>query len=105
VKIELHWFEECPNHHAVRQMLQEALAERGLSVPVVEVDIGDQATAKRYQSPGSPTIRINGRDVEPDYQDPEDYTPRCRLYHTNGGMSGVPDPAWISNALDGAAAD
>ncbi len=86
-------------------MLQEALAARSLVVEVEEVDIGGEAVAERYRSPGSPTIRINGLDVEPDYQDPGDYTPRCRLYRSNGGMRGVPEPAWISAALDETPAD
>jgi hypothetical protein len=35
------------------------------------------------------------------YADSGDYTPRCRLYWTAAGLRGVPDPAWIEEALRG----
>lgn len=45
-------------------------------------------TAASVRFPGSPTIRINGRDVDPGYVDSGDYTPRCRLYRTSDGLPG-----------------
>lgn len=55
--------------------------------------------------PGSPTIRIDGRDVDPTYVDPGDYTPRCRLYRTSEGLRGLPECRWIEDALRGPASD
>jgi len=39
--------------------------------------------AEQLRFPGSPTIRVDGRDVQPGFEDPADYTSRCRLYWPN----------------------
>jgi hypothetical protein len=56
-------------------------------------------TAASVRFPGSPTIRVNGRDVDPGYVDPGNYTPRCRLYRTAAGLRGLPERTWIADAL------
>ena len=104
LKIELLWFEDCPNRPAARDLLREVVSQRGLDTPVREIDATDPAEAARLRFPGSPTIRVNGRDVAPGYVDPGDYTPRCRVYHTAAGPRGVPDRAWIEAAIDQALA-
>lgn len=53
--------------------------------------------------PGSPTIRINGVDVEPLWEACADCTPRCRLYLTADGLRGLPEHRWIADALTAAA--
>lgn len=68
--------------------------------PVTEVDASDQEVATTVSFPGSPTIRVNGQDIEPDFVDSGDYTPRCRLYATPSGLRGVPEGAWIEVALE-----
>ncbi len=102
--VELLWFEDCPNHPAARELLREVLAERGLDTPVHEIDATDPAAAARLHFPGSPTIRVNGRDIAPGYVDPGDYTPRCRVYRTTAGLRGVPERVWIEAAIDEALA-
>jgi hypothetical protein len=97
--VELLWFSGCPNQRAARAMLQEVIADLAPEIPIREVDATDLATASRVRFPGSPTIRINGRDVDPGYDDPGDYTPRCRLYRTANGPRGLPDRTWIEDAL------
>jgi hypothetical protein len=48
---------------------------------------------------GSPTIRVNGRDVEPGADDRETFVLACRVYRTEAGISGQPLDAWIRAAL------
>lgn len=100
MKVELHWFAGCPNHERALEMLRAAMTERGLRDEIALIDIGDPGVAARHRSAGSPTIRIDGRDIEPGYEDTGDYTPRCRLYATGSGLGGVPERAWIEQALD-----
>lgn len=97
--IELLWFADCPNHHAARAMLRDLMARHGVAGPIIDIDATDPEVAAAQRFPGSPTIRIDGVDVDPTYVDPGDYTPRCRLYRTEGGLRGVPDAAWIEEAL------
>jgi hypothetical protein len=103
VDVELLWFSDCPNHGATRMLLHEVLAELAPGAPVADIDATDPATAARLRFPGSPTVRVNGRDVDPSFTDPGDYTPRCRVYWTADGLRGVPERAWIEAAIRAAA--
>jgi hypothetical protein len=73
-EVELLWFEGCANHPAARQMLEEVIAELAPGTPIKDVDATDPVVAERVRFPGSPTIRIDGRDIDPTYTDPGDYT-------------------------------
>lgn len=98
-RVELFWFQDCPNYSAARVLLGELLDELASGTAVLEIDASDPAVAQRHRFPGSPTIRIDGRDVDPTYRDPGDYTPRCRLYRTADGLRGLPERSWVESAL------
>jgi len=98
------WFDECANYRAARRLLQEVMEERGVKDVVEEVNATSHQVAEQYRFPGSPTIRIDGEDIEPGFVDPGDYTPRCRLYATPSGLGGLPERRWIEDALDRALA-
>lgn len=80
-------------------LLDELLGQLAPGAAVREIDATEPAIAQRHRFPGSPTIRIDGRDVDPSYQDPGDYTPRCRLYRTSRGLGGLPERNWIEAAI------
>ena len=98
-KVDLLWFSDCPNHPVARALLEEVIAQVAPGTEIHDVDAGDPATAQRLRFPGSPTIRVNGLDVDPTYVDPGDYTPRCRLYRTSAGIRGIPERRWIEDAF------
>jgi hypothetical protein len=98
-RAQLLWFDGCPNHGAARALLADVLAELAPGTPVEEIDASDPAVAERLRFPGSPTIRIDGRDIEPGFTDPGDHTPRCRLFPTPAGLRGVPPREWIEDAV------
>jgi hypothetical protein len=87
-------------------LLDELLGELAPGTPVHEIDATDPGVATRHRFPGSPTIRVDGQDVDPSFRDPGEYTPRCRLYRTAGGLGGLPQRDWIEatilESLDGA---
>ena len=97
--VELLWFADCPNHPAARRMLQDVIDELAPGTTIREIDATDPAIAERVHFPGSPTIRVDGRDADPSFIDPGDYTPRCRLYRTDAGLRGLPERRWIEHAL------
>lgn len=97
--IELLSFPGCPGHGPARALLAAVVAECAPGARIVEIDASDPAVAAALRFPGSPTIRVDGRDVEPGFVDPGDYTPRCRLFRTEQGLVGVPDRRWIEDAL------
>jgi hypothetical protein len=98
-RIEFLYFDGCPSHVPTRALLDEVIADLAPGTPVEVVDAGDLAVAAARRFPGSPTIRVDGRDIAPGFEDPGDYTPRCRLFRTPAGLRGVPPRAWIEDAL------
>ncbi len=100
--VELIWFEDCPNHPEARRLLEEVIADVAPGAVITDVDASDPVVAARLRFPGSPTIRVNGRDVDPAFVDPGDYTPRCRLYWTAVGLRGLPEREWLVDALSDA---
>ncbi len=101
MKVELLWFDGCPNHEAAETLLRSVLAEHSVDAAVDRIEVPDEATGIRVRFPGSPTIRINGRDVDPEFDPAEcrDCTPRCRVYPTELGLQGVPERIWIERAV------
>jgi hypothetical protein len=97
--VELLWFSDCPNHATAWRMLEEVVADLAPGSPIKDLDATDPVIADRLRFPGSPTIRVDGRDVDPTYVDPGDYTPRCRLYRSESGLRGLPERRWIEDAI------
>jgi hypothetical protein len=102
MRVELLYWAGCPSHPQALSDLRAALAERGLdpdSVIVREVESGADAAAERFV--GSPTIRIDGADVQPPGDEPVGLT--CRVYRRRDGrISPTPDPADLRDALHSA---
>jgi hypothetical protein len=97
--VELLWFDGCPNHASARARLVGAIARLAPGTPFVDIDASDPAVAAALRFPGSPTIRIDGADVDPTFVGTDDFTPLCRLYLTRHGLRGAPELAWIDVAL------
>lgn len=65
MKVEVLYFDGCPNAEALVPHLRELLASCGIAANVELVEIEDLAAAERGRFLGSPTVRIDGKDVEP----------------------------------------
>lgn len=64
MKIEVFYFDGCPNHRPAVERVKEILKEEGVAVEVFELEVPDPATAQAVGFLGSPTIKIDGLDVE-----------------------------------------
>ncbi len=100
-RIEILWFQDCPNHPVARALVDEVVAEFGVQADIRSIEVADDAIAERVRFPGSPTIRVDGVDVEPGFVDCDDCTPRCRVYQTSAGLRGLPERSWLVTALAG----
>jgi hypothetical protein len=103
VTIELLYFDGCPNHEALLPRLREIVADTDISVEVELRRISGDEAAQRERFLGSPTVRVDGHDVEPGAEHRTDYGMKCRLYRTATGLSGQPGEEWLRAALRGAA--
>ncbi len=92
------YFEECPSHDLALERLREVMAEEGIpgEVEVFKVETEDQARQLRFV--GSPTIRVDGQDIDPP-SDPR-YALACRAYHLEDQrISPLPSKDMIRRAL------
>jgi hypothetical protein len=99
VTIELLYFDGCPNHELLLPRLRELLAAADISVAIDLRRVTDETQARRERFLGSPTVRVDGHDVEPGANQREDYGMKCRLYCTSTGLSGQPPLDWIRATL------
>lgn len=99
MRVELLFWEGCPSHPRALSELRAAMAEVGLDPSTILVrEIQTQDEARRERFVGSPTIRIDGVDVQPQGEEPFGLT--CRVYHRRDGrISPTPDPADVRDAL------
>ncbi len=64
IKIEVQYFNGCPNSEAVLKMVKEFVEKSELKIEFKEILVETQEDAEKYKFRGSPTILINGKDVE-----------------------------------------
>ena len=101
--VEVLVFEGCPNVELALQRARAALVSTRTEADVRVVRVEDDTSAKRQRFLGSPTIRVDGVDVEPSARERTDFGMQCRVYAVDGRLDGAPPVAWIEAALDGRA--
>ena len=97
-RIEVLTFGGCPNANASQAFVGRVVASLGVEAEVASIRVSDVDTAERLRFLGSPTIRVDGRDVEPDAAGRTDYALACRMYAASG-PSNLPEEDWLRAAL------
>lgn len=101
IKVELLYFDGCPSFERALPKVRVLAAEVGAEVELRRVETPEAAEAERFL--GSPTVRVNGRDVDPGAAERSDYGLKCRIYRSEElGQSPVPPEQWIRAALESA---
>jgi mercuric ion transport protein len=99
VKIEILTFEGCPHREATVERTLEVLSALGAEAEVSEVEVRDGADTARPRFPGSPTVRVDGADIEPGAETRSSDALSCRMY----GGAGVPPRELLVDAIARAA--
>ena len=97
--VEVLYFDACPNHEAARALVERVGRELRIEHELRLVTVVDEEGARRLRFPGSPTIRVDGRDVDPEANERDDYGLSCRVYRTERGLAALPDEQWLRNAF------
>ena len=102
MKVEVLYFDGCPSHERLMPRLRYLLDQVGVDTAVDLVHIESLDAAEQQRFLGSPTVRVDGVDVEPGANARTDYGLKCRLYpNPAGGQHGVPPDEWITEAVTG----
>ncbi|HKA19289.1 MAG TPA: hypothetical protein VKN18_13450 [Blastocatellia bacterium] len=95
--IELLYFDSCPSYTKALANIRDALRETHLKAHLKLTNVDSEAKAQRVGFQGSPSIRINGKDLE---GRDEGFSFSCRLYRLNGTTSNVPSKETIKAKLE-----
>lgn len=102
MSVEILYFEGCPSFAKLLPRLRELVLESGGDpdqIGLRAVETFDAAEAAGFL--GSPTVRVDGMDVDPGAGDRDDFGLKCRVYRSEEGQAQTPPEAWIRTALAG----
>jgi hypothetical protein len=98
MKVEVLYFDGCPTYKTATKILQSVLAEVRVAAEVELVAVNSDEEAQLLRFPGSPTMRVDGRDLFP-APEREDWRLGCRIYATPEGLRGSPTTEMLKEAL------
>jgi hypothetical protein len=98
-RVEILFFEGCPNHEPARALVEQLARELRVEPEIELVEVADPEAAVALRFLGSPTVRVNGVDVEPGAEERRDFAFACRIYRSEGGAAEQPDETWLRDAL------
>lgn len=93
--IQVLYFDGCPSYAPTLECLREVVLELGVEAAIEAVEVRTDDDARRLQFLGSPTVRVDGRDIAPAAAARDQYGFSCRIY----GGSGVPSRELIRSAI------
>ncbi len=96
MKIEFLYFKDCPGYESALALLEGILIESGTAVAIERIEVTTPELANQHRFLGSPSIRINGRDIE-GTEEASEYGLKCRIYLDTG--SGIPSESVLRKAL------
>lgn len=99
MKVELLYFEGCPSYEALLPELRNLIASEAIAAEIELRRVETIEEAQRERFLGSPTVRVDGADVDPGAEGREDFGIKCRLYRSDDGLGHVPPQEWIRAAL------
>jgi len=102
--VELLYMPGCPNHDDAADLVRKVIQTEGLSTGLIETVVSSYEEAQARGFPGSPTLRVNGQDIENIPPDRLEIGFACRTYFVEGRRRGVPPRAWVEQAIRAARA-
>ena len=98
-RVEILYFEACPNYEGARALVERIAAELDVEPEIHMVEVPNAGAVVQQRFLGSPTVRVDGRDVEPGADERSDFVFACRVYRIERGFSRQPDERWVRDAL------
>lgn len=98
MKVEVLYFEGCPNHAPALEMVRRVLERERIEAEVRSIEVPDEKIAGSLRFLGSPSVRVDGVDIEPGREDESPFY-GCRTYTVEGKTVGVPPEKWLVDFL------
>ncbi len=98
-QVEILYFDGCPNHKSTVELVKRIATETGTTIDVRLVCVESNEDAQRTRFLGSPSVRVNGRDIEPGADQRTTFQLSCRIFQHDGQLAGQPAAEWIHAAL------
>ena len=95
IRIEILGFSDCPNLEPTVQRVRDVLASMGVPADIGVRILGETDDLASCRFLGSPTVQVNGLDIEPAARSRADFAFGCRMY----GSTGIPSPSMIEAAV------
>jgi mercuric ion transport protein len=99
MKVQVLYFDGCPNSLPAVELVAETLRAEGIETDVELVLVASAEQAQEIEFLGSPTVRINGLDVEPEARTQKSYGFGCRTYVDGEKRTGMPSRRMIQRAI------
>jgi mercuric ion transport protein len=103
VKVQVLYFDGCPHYLPTVEQVIETLRAQGVDAEVERVAVTTPEQAQSIAFLGSPSVRINGLDVEREARTLKGYGFGCRTYFDGGRRTGLPSRDMIQRAIEEAA--
>lgn len=105
MRIDFLYFEDCPSHEQALERLRKVAAEEDVKADISVVKVETEEQARDLEFVGSPTILVEGRDIDPHLEHPN-YALTCRAYQLEDGrISPLPSEDMIRRTIRSAAVD
>lgn len=99
--VEVMVFDGCPNIDVALERARAAVTSANVQADVRVVRVESDEEARRLRFLGSPTVRVDGADIDPTAIGRDDFGLQCRIYSVGGRLEGAPPAEWIVSALRG----
>jgi len=96
------YFEDCPSHERALERLRQVVAEEVIAAEIEIIKVETDVQAEHLRFVGSPTILVEGQDIDPPPPDLQ-FALTCRVYRREDGrISPLPPPELIRRSLHAA---
>src|SRR5438477_4918220 len=99
MNIEVLYFKGCPKHLRAIEMVRETMKALGHKDEIHQVEVHTQGEAEAMAFVESPSIRINGADIEPWARTAKAFGLSCRTYFDGKHHGGVPSRELLQRAM------
>ncbi|MFB6262908.1 MAG: DUF2703 domain-containing protein [Bradymonadaceae bacterium] len=99
MQIEILCIDGCPHVDETRELVGDVVAQLGVEADIETVEVSTDRQARELDFRGSPSVRVDGTDIQPDVDERTTVGRGCRVYSTSDGTSGVPPKEMVASAV------